>query len=501
MTGPRRTSRASARPVVSSSLLLTLVSLLLASLPGSVVAQGMRGWVGTTVQVVELRPYGQDTVPRSGVVTGPDGSHFFDGRPVSCFIGDFCTAYVALAEDQLLAATQDVSLTAWGFGMEGLSFTTLLRGRAHAGSDLLWPRSDDAFDALLGYAQLLRGPFRYRLGRQEVRSGLGFPAFDGGSVAYTSGATQVEGYGGRSLARGLREPSNEALRGIEDFFVDEGFYLFGASLRMRLTGAVFTARYHREILADRSSLVGERGSLDFTTTMSQFRLDGSVDYDFAFDRMGKSHLTVGLPLEEGRVLLEASARRYTPYFQLNTIWGFFEPVSYSEVELRGSWSPGSVLGLWASAGRRAYEDTDTQTLLGPLTDTGWRANAGARWQIRPSLIVDGSYRLEWGPGAFLSSGDVAVRYTPWDRLSLSLSGTSFQQVEEFRVGDGRALGGGFSFDLGVTDRASLAGGLSVLRHRDGGTVFTSPWNQTRGWTSLRINVGEDPGLANRRRGR
>lgn len=478
--------------------LLLLGAPVLFGTPGSLSGQGLRGWVGTTVQMVELRPYGQDTVPRYGVVTDSLGRMWSGDRQVSCFAGDFCTAYVALAKDQLFAATQDVSFTAWGLGLEGLSFTALLRGRAHAGSDLLWPRSDDAFDAMLGYAQLQRGSFRFRLGRQEVRSGLGFPAFDGGSVTYATGTTQVEGYGGRSLARGLREPANDALKGIEDYFVDEGARLWGASLRKRLDGAVFTARYHREILADNSSLVGERGSVDFVTSFAHFRLDGSVDYDFGRDRLGKSHVTVGLPFRSGRLLVEATARRYVPYFQLSTIWGFFEPVSYSELELRGSWSPGSTSGLWASGGRRSYGDTDTQ-VLSPLTETGWRANAGARWEMWPGWTVDGSYRLEWGPGAFLSSGDVALRYTAWERLALSLSGTTFQQIEEFRVGDGRALGGGLSFDLKVTDRASFAGGMTVLRHRDGGSVFTSPWNQTRGWTSLRIDIGEDPGLANRRR--
>ena len=41
---------------------------------------------------------------------------------------------------------------------------------------------------------------------------------------------------------------------------------------------------------------------------------------------------------------------------------------------------------------------------------------------------------------------------------------------------------------------SVVGGLSVVRHRDGGNVFTSPWNQTRVWSSLRVDLGRDPGL-------
>lgn len=496
--GGASSQRRRSLPVFPCVVLLACWCLVL---PSRVAAQGVRGWVGSTVQMVELRPFGQDTVASDGVVRGAEGQFLLDGMPVSCVVTQYCTRYVTLPKQQLVAATQDVSFTAWGFGLQGLSFTALLRGRAHGGSDLLWPRSDDAFDAILGYGQWLGGPLRVRVGRQEVVSGLGFPAFDGGSVSYARGPTLLEAYGGRSLARGLREPANDALRGIEDYLVDEGAYLFGASLRRRLDGAVLTARYHREILSDGSGLVGERASLDFATALPDVRVTGSVDYDFGFSRWGKSHLTVGMPLRDGRVLVEATARRYVPYFQMSTIWGFFEPVSYSEVELRGSWSHGSDLGVWVSGGRRHYGDTDTQVLLGPLTDKGWRANAGARWQLLSSVVVDGSYRLEWGPGAFLSSGDVAVRLDTGEGATFTLSGTSFQQVEEFRVGDGRALGGGVSFDMVITERTTLAGGLSVLRHRDGGTVFTSPWNQTRGWTSLRIGIGGDPGLANTRKPR
>lgn len=495
--GRRAWPSTSRRASLSISLALGGFGLLT---PMAAEGQGFRGWVGTTVQTVELRPYGRDTIPRDLAVDSA-GSWWVDGAPVSCVVSAYCTRYVALDKDRLIAATQDVSFTAWGLGLEGLSFTALLRGRAHAGSDIIWPRADDAFDALLSYAQLQKGRFRMRAGRQEIRSGLGFPAFDGASFSYTSAHAQVEVYGGRSLARGLREPTNEALKGIEDYLVDEGVRLVGASVRQRLAGAFFTARYHREILADRSGLVGERGSLDVAATRAGLRLTGALDYDFARDRVGKGHLTAAVPMRDGRVLLEATARRYTPYFQLNTIWGFFDPVSYSEFEVRGSWSHSSTLGLWASAGRRSYEDAQAQILLGPLSDTGWRATAGGRWQARPGVTLDGSYRMEWGPGAFLSSADVALRYAPAERLNVSLSGMALQQIEEFRVGDGRALGGGLSFDLAVTGRATLAGGVSMLRHRDGGTPFTSPWNQTRGWTSVRINIGDDPGLANRRRGR
>ena len=461
-------------------------------------AQGVRGWIGTTVQMVEIRPLGLDTIPRSAVTFTENGQGTSQGQPVDCSKGDFCTRYGVLPEVRAAVGTQDLSLTAWGFGVQGLSFTTLLRARTNMGGDFAWPRSDDDFDALLGYAQLVRGPMRLRAGRQEVRSGLGFSAFDGGSLAWTVGDVRLEGYGGRSMARGLRQPANEALRGLEVFLPDQSVYLVGAAARWRVLGTALTGRYHREILADRSGLASERASLDFSTVVPGARINGSLDYDKGLGRIGKSHLTVSVPFSQGRWVLETTARRYMPYFDLSTIWGFFEPVAYSEVEARVGWSPGSRFATWVSGGRREYEDANTTSVVDLLTDDGWRAGAGLQWRVHDQWRLEGSYRLEWGPGASMSSGDIAARYSPSDRLSVTATGMTFQQIEEFRVGEGRAMGGGLSFDLGVSNRARLAGGVSVLRHRNEGGVQASPWNQTRGWTGLRIAVGDDPGLTARR---
>ncbi len=466
--------------------------------PRQAAGQAVRGWVGTTVQAVGLRPLVLDTIPASQVVRDESGALTYEGQPVSCPTASQCTLYGVAARETTVAATQDVSLTAWGWGVQGLSLTTLLRGRARAGGDVAWPRSDDAFDMILGYAQLERGSIRVRAGRQEIRSGLGFPAFDGAWASWSSRRYEVSAYLGRSLARGLREPANEALRPLESFIPDETVHLVGAAARARLSAGSATARYQREIYADRSGLVSERGSLDFVSNVRRARLTGSVDYDFAFGRVGKGRLTVMMPLQDGRWMVEATARRYVPYFQLSTIWGFFEPVSYSEAELRGSWSARPDLALWASGGWRTYGETNATTVFRPLKDEGWRVGAGARWELGDGWSMDGSYRLEWGPGAFLSSVDLGMRYHASDRLGLSAHGTTFQQVEEFRLGDGRAVGGGLSADLVLTDRITVAGGASVLRHRDGGTRSTSPWSQSRAWSSLRIGVGEDPGLSQRR---
>jgi hypothetical protein len=307
----------------------------------------------------------------------------------------------------------------------------------------------------------------------------------------------VEAYGGRSLARGLREPSNSALEALDDFFIDHGVLLVGGSASLRSLGIVATARYHREILWDRSSLVSERASLDASTVLSRVRVTGSVDYDFSFEQVGKAELTASAPFDRGRWLVEVSGRRYVPYFDLSTIWGFFEPVSYSELLGRVSWAPRSELGVWVAGGARTYGETGATVILEPMRDRGWRADAGARWQPVPGWALQGRYELEWGPGGFLNSADASVRYDVTDRLGASVNVLSFQQVEEYRLGEGRAYGVGASADYDWNDKISLMGGFSLIRHRDGGNVFTSPWNQARAWTSLRFDLGTDPGLANR----
>ncbi|MDH5588962.1 MAG: hypothetical protein OEZ65_10850 [Gemmatimonadota bacterium] len=472
--------------------LLCMVACM--GIPASAAAQGVRGWVGSTVQVVEMRPLALDTVLRSELTLDALGRPVFDGRLVTCALEDLCTLYALGPQRWTLAATQDVNLTAWGFGVEGLSVTTLLRARARAGDAFVWPRSDDRFDALLGYAQLVRGRVRARAGRQEIRSGLGFAAFDGASVFWTPGRWAIEAYGGWSLARGLREPGYDALKGLESYLTDQNVHVVGGSAGYRHSLTAATVRYQREIHADRASLVSERASLDVTSTLPGVRLSAALDYDFSFQRIGKSHLSATVPLGGGHWLVEATARRYVPYFQLSTIWGYFEPVAYTEAETRVGWSPSSDLGIWLGGGWRSYGDAGATVVLQPLRDDGWRGSAGVQWHPMTRLAVEGRYVLEWLPGGFLNSADAVARFRVREGLGVALSGTTFQQFEQFRLGEGRAFGGGLSTDAELTDRLSFTGGVTVLRHRTPDSTVESPWNQTRGWTSLRVGVGREPGL-------
>jgi len=302
--------------------------------------------------------------------------------------------------------------------------------------------------------------------------------------------------------RGTLEPRDEALRGFEDFPFDSAgrqFYVFGGSARWEpLTGTAFTARYQREIQGMRGALSAERASFDFSTQLLRpVRLEGALDYDVAFNRIGKAHVRAQAALLRSRLIVDATARRYQPWFDLFTIWGFFSPVAYNEGELRATWRPLPALRVWGAGGYRKYEDSNAPTILGGLERESKRGEFGAEWLADSRFSLEGSYRWERGAGATLSSGDATVRWSPLDRLSVYVDGTAFQQIEEYRVGEGIVTGFGGGVELELLSRTRLLTGANVYRQDFKNRSSAADWNQLRAFASLNIGFGEDPGAARR----
>jgi hypothetical protein len=466
-------------------------------------AQGARGTATTTVRYVSLRPIERDTVPVA-LVEEVDGRFFFDGIEVHCIpMVPECTFFRPGDVAHGVVATQDISATAWGFGVQGLSATVLVRGRANLDGDLVWPQSDDAFDAILAYAQLQRSIYRVRAGRQRTMSGLGFSSFDGLEVMVAPVPwIRGEAYGGRSLARGLHEPWNQALRGIEDFVLDQDAYLAGGFLQLTpRAGTSIGMRYQREIWADRIGLISERGSVDVRSDLpdplNMVRMDGALDYDFGFGRVGKGHVTLRSPLPAGYGWVELTGRRYLPYFELSTIWGFFSPTPYHEAELRTTVRAREDVTAWASAGWRKYGDAEITVIGPPITDESVRVGLGARWVHGPFTTV-GEYRMERGFGAYLGSGDVEVRWQALPALALSARGTAFQQIEQFRVGDNVVLGAGLGADAILPRGLRLRTGVDLYHQQYENRPSQADWNQFRAYSILSVPFGEDPGMRVRR---
>ncbi len=462
-------------------------------------AQSFRGSATSTVRYLSLQPLVLDTFAFTEAALDPDGFYAVDGRRVYCLRDVQCTAYRLGGSHHAVAATQDLRLTTWGFGVEGLSATAYLRGRRQLDGAYPWPRADNAFDALLAYVQWNRPGLRVRVGRQETLSRLGFASFDGANLrAQVSGWLRVEALAGRSLARGLREPRNEAFRGVEDWVPQNEAYVVGAAATAnRASGAAVSLRYQREMWSDRSTLLSERASLEFRTRLpTSVRWLATTDWDFSSRELGKATISAQSRLAPW-LDLELRARRYVPYFDLSTIWGFFEPVGYREGRAllgvglpRGGWTG------WVSAAWRQYEEAGTPVVLSPLEDAAWSVDSGAHWSPGLRWSLRGSYRLEWGAGAYLHSGDGALAWRATDRVRVRAHASYYQQLEEFRLGDRRMAGGGFSGSLALGRATMLDGGWLHYAALGGDGVNASllVGPQTRGWVSVVIPLGADPGV-------
>jgi hypothetical protein len=479
------------------------IAASLAILPTVLPAQGFRGTATTTTRYLELRPIVRDTVSRVRVTELPDGTLEFEGRPVTCVTGLPCVFYRPGEVQSATFASQDVGLTAWGFGVTGLSTTILLRARADLAGEFEWPQSDDPFDAVLAFAQYNRGMLRARAGRQQNISGLGFSGYDGlNLLAEPLANLELEAYAGRSLLRGTVEPRTEALRGVEEFAFDSAageIFLFGGSARWEPRGGTALAvRYQRELRGWRGAIGAERASFDVSTDAARpLRLEAAVDYDVAFDQVGKAHVRAQLPLLHSRLFLDATARRYQPWFDLFTIWGFFSPVAYHEGELRATWAALPSLRVWGAGAFRRYEESNAPIVLGGVERESARGELGAEWLLGPQFTFDGEYRWESGAGAFLSSGDATLQWSPVARVSLFVNGTAFQQIEEYRLGEGVVLGFGGGADVELLPRTRLLAGANLYRQNFENRTSAADWNQLRAFASLNIGFGEDPGAARR----
>jgi hypothetical protein len=473
-------------------------ALLVPAAAGALAAQGVRGSIASTTRYVELRPLRQDTVPFDRLETLADGRLGYQGVPAVCDAG-LCVVRRADDVQHGLQAVHTLDLTAWGLGLEGLSATVLLRVRSHLHGAYRLPFARKPFEATLAYAELTRGLYRLRLGRQRELSGLGFSGFDGVDLLVEPRrALRARVYGGRSLARSVQQPLARAFRtGDErDFVRDRDALLLGGEVAIEAgNGSTLSARYQGEVWADRAGLLAERALLEGRlTALAPVTLSGSVEYDVGLARWGTARLDAQLPLRATGTRLEATARRYVPFFEYWTIWGMFSPAAYREAELRVSWAPPGSVGLWAAGGYRRYEPHGTQTFLRPLEGESLHLAAGGAWRIPETLGLTAGLRLDGPVGAFTVSGDAALDWRAGPRLDVNAYALLLEQIEEYRVGAGMVAGGGLGADVAVADGLRVAGGFELYRQTQQDRPGRPDWTQRRGWLSVRLGIGRDPGL-------
>lgn len=443
------------------------LAVLSCLLPAGLAAQQVRVRTTTTVRYADLRPLRLDTV-------APDTTQLVVGE-----------------RESAMPFTEDVEVSTWGFGVTGLRAYGLFRGRAALGSGLVWPRSEDNFDALYAYLELERPSYRARVGRQQKVSGLGFYAFDGALVTVRPRANlRAEVYGGRGLARGFLEPiSSPDIRALDPLRPDQGAVLIGANAWFAPNAAsAVSAVYQREILNDFSGIVSERAALDAQAGFgSRLYVTAFLDGDLAGGELGRVRGSLMYRLGR-RGYVELEGFRYRPVFDLTTIWGVFAPEGHS------GWAGGANValtpGLTAHARfqYRQYEASESPFLT--TDDHASEVQLGARF-TRGDLTLDAAWRLNDGFGGAQSGGDAAVAWQRPQGWRFALRGTAFQQVEDFRVSSGTVYGGGIDARGPLFARAGLRLSLARYWHdrKERANQADLDWSQTRATLSLEWTFG------------
>lgn len=408
---------------------------------------------------------------------------------------DTAGTWIAGGRHAAAPLSEDVELSSWGFGVQGLRGYGLFRLRGAIGSALVWPRYGDHFDALAAYLELERTTWRVRLGRQQRSSGLGLYGFDGGTVTWRPVPNvRFEAYGGRGLARGTNDPINSGvIRALDPLIPNRGTLLVGASAWAAPTAQSFaSATYQREVLNDFSGVVAERVALDGQTTIARhLTVAASTDLDIGAGVVGKARLaaTAWLPHSSS---LAVAVFRYRPTFDLTTIWGAFAPQANRGASVTATLPPLGALTLTAGWTLRAYEKvTETTPFLVDVGTTTRSYSVGAAWAHR-ALAVSGDYRFITGYGGEESAGDLRIAFNRGSRWRIGLNGTAFQNTEYFRVARGTVVGVGADAQAALTDRLSVTGSLMQYVHT-GTTGMASPnWSQTRALFQVDWVTGANP---------
>jgi len=112
-------------------------------------AQGVRVTGVSALQVIDVRPLVEDSVP-IGQASGTGPYRLLpDGTVVRCVTGEaFCRFLSSGDRETAAPLVQDLRAVVWGLG-QGISAQAHVRARGSLGrADASWPRADDHFDAI-----------------------------------------------------------------------------------------------------------------------------------------------------------------------------------------------------------------------------------------------------------------------------------------------------------------------------------------------------------------
>lgn len=479
------------------SIAATLLATAAAVMPLRLQAQGVVISGASSAQYVELRPLVLDSVLFDSTTAGWSYYRLTSaGIPTTCQgTNSYCTFFRSSNQQSLTAMMQDVDVTAWGLG-QGISAHAELRARTAVGTARgLWPQAQQHFDALAAYVDIDRSFGRARIGRQWIRSTLGVFNFDGGMLSvHPWPVLSGEVYGGGALVEGLnRSLAASELTPVEDIPPADHAYIIGTQLEFRpsSSGAI-TAQYQREMRRDKNGLYSERFAATGEFRIGITTLSGVLSRDLATSVNNELSATLRFPVLntfDGTF----TVRHYAPYFDLWTIWGVFSPVGYDELTSNLRWATHDArVVLGGNAGWRNYDDTQTGVASLPLRTNGWRLGGNASFRMTDAVSLAGSASRDIGPGASGTSGDVSLEWASSERIRFALTGTGFQNVGEYAIGDGTVYGLGGETAIRLFPEVQLVGDVFVYRHTVNDQPHLVNWNQKRASLRLEWTLGSQP---------
>lgn len=458
-------------------------------------AQGYRLRLDARYQAVSFRGVELDSIPVGQVVQqAGQGPTSPDGFAVDCGTSTpgYCFYFRPGAKLRGQPVTTTADLTAWGFGVKGLTIRASGRVATDLNDQAVWPATEPNLVLTEGYAEYASEAAAGRLGRQLVSGRLGYQGFDGARASFRAPAAgfEIAGYGGWGLARAVAIPvTSPALNPLDDYQPRNGQLLVGGDVAWRQRWFDVRGEYRREVDPEVDYFVSERAAATVAVyPLRKVRLAGGTEYDFANGWWGSAEASASYT--DRRWYGTVEARRYRPFFDLWTIWGAFSPVPFRAVRANAAIEP--VKGLWIrGSGERYWFDEDgADTPLASVEDRGWRAHLAVSATVATNWTFEAGLRSEFGPGASSRTVDGGVTWRPSDRLMVAARAGTLDRPLEFRFSDARVNWVSVSGDVKLTDRFRLAsdfGWFAENRRRPDAAAFDL--NQVRMSTRLVVAFG------------
>ncbi len=478
--------------VARRGLLIAVAAVVSASTAD---AQDYRVRIEASAQTITFRGVRLDSIASELVVPGANGGpETPDGHAVRCTAGTHCFFFRPGPTLRGLPVTTSASLVLWRLGVEGLSVRASGRFIADVGRDDVWPASDPFAQLLEGYLEYERSSLRARLGRQLVLSRLEPLGIDGGwaRARWDAASLEVTGYGGWGLGQAAALPtSSPALNPLDDWRPRDRQIVAGGELAWLYGGTDVRGEYRREMDPRDGNFVSERAALSVVGRMAPVQLSGGLDYNLAEAHLGSADVTA--TYVDPRFTLSAGARRYRPYFSLWTLWGAFSPVPYNGVFASAQVPAARWLSLRARGERYRFEDAGASSgLVTGLQDRGWRASAGATALLDRAWTIDGTFGIEFGPGASERFLGASADYTPGDRYSVGVQAGILERPLELRYYDAVSRWIGARGHWQVTDLRRLWGNVVLIddeRQRPDASASSLAHVRVRAGVSLSFGSG------------